>query len=214
MKRFLKFLLFIIGFILLAIGILVIVFIQEMKPDRDEEEKIKQLATTYVESNFQDNIIIYDTLFDNMGNFQYFEYAAKARHGKDGTEFLVYYNEETEQIEDSYIADKWEDELEKEIRPYLQEKLGPLDELWIFYDERIGLEYSVDPNKPDSYKNYDASSSINIFIPRKMEIGDEALFNEIVAYIKNEAELKHGSISLEYMKEGVSQEEKAWNIEY
>ncbi|MBM6616286.1 hypothetical protein [Bacillus suaedaesalsae] len=214
MKRFLKILLFIIGFVLLAIGILVLIFIQEMKPDKDEEEKVKQLAATYVESNFQDHIIIYDALYDNMGNFPYFEYAAMARHSRDGTEFLVFYNEETEQTEDSYIADKWENELENEIRPYLQGKLGQLDELWIFYDDRIGFEYSVDQNKPDSYKNKDASASINIFIPRKREKGDEELFNEIVAYVKNEAELKHGYISLEYIKKGVPLEEDGWNIEY
>ncbi len=38
-----------------------------------------------------------------MGNFSTFEYAAKAVNKQDHTQFLVYYNDETKQMEDTYI---------------------------------------------------------------------------------------------------------------
>jgi hypothetical protein len=47
-----------------------------MKPDNDEEEKIKIQAMRYLEDKFNDNFERYDTLYDNMRNFG-FEYAAK-----------------------------------------------------------------------------------------------------------------------------------------
>ena len=58
-----------------------------------------------------------------MGNFG-FEYAAKVRDKKTNTEFLVYYDDETEQMVDTYIADKWADDLETEIRPFIKENFG------------------------------------------------------------------------------------------
>ena len=118
MNKYLKVILGVVGVILLGIGLLVVAFVSEMKPDKDEE-KIKIQAKQYLEEKFNDNFEIYDTLYDNMGNFG-FEYAAKVRDKKTNTQFLVYYNDETEQMVDTYIADKWAKDLENEIRLLLK----------------------------------------------------------------------------------------------
>ena len=81
LNKYLKITLGVLAAILLGIGLLVVVFVLEMKPDKDEEEKIKIQAKQYLEDKFNDNFEIYDTLYDNMGNFE-FEYAAKVREKK------------------------------------------------------------------------------------------------------------------------------------
>ena len=75
LNKYLKITLGIVGVMLLGIGLLVVAFVSEMKPDKDEEEKIKIQAKQYLEGKFNANFEIYDTLYDNMGNFG-FEYAA------------------------------------------------------------------------------------------------------------------------------------------
>lgn len=205
----------ILAVISLIIGILIFSFYQSMKPDKNEVAKIEKQAEEYIATTFTDKVVIFDTLYDNMGNFTHFEYAANVENKRDGTQFLVFFNKETNQMEDTYIADKWERELEGEIRPYLERTLGILDELWIFYPERTGIEFKVDPNQQSSYKDYDAKPHVMIFIPRHADTGDKELFEGIVSYLKNEAGVKHGSVSLEYIDKGVHLEEnKSWHEEF
>ena len=123
MKIFLKIMLSILGVILIGIGILVVLFLLEMKPDKDKEEKVRIQAEQYLKEHFNDNFVIYDTLYDNMGNFS-FEYAAKVRDKKSNIEFFVYYDDETKQMVDTYIADKWEKDLKSEIRPFVEESFA------------------------------------------------------------------------------------------
>ncbi|RAK23064.1 hypothetical protein B0I26_10115 [Anoxybacillus vitaminiphilus] len=198
------------GILALCIGLFCFSFIQDMKEDEDEARKVKIQAQEYIKNTFKDETAIYDTLFDNMGNFPTFEYAAKAENKKDHTQFLVYYNNETKQMEDTYIAEKWEKELENRIRPSIEQKLGALDEFWIEYDKRTGITYNVNPNKPSSYKEYDAAPFIQISIPREPDKKDEEIFNEIVSFIQKDAGLKHGTVSMNYVKKGVPIDDKEW----
>ncbi|MBA2871547.1 hypothetical protein HNQ85_001817 [Anoxybacillus calidus] len=198
------------GILALGIGLFSFAFAQGMKGDEDEAKKVKIQAQEYINNTFKDKTVIYGTLFDNMGNFSTFEYAARAENKKDHTQFLVYYNEETKQMEDTYIAEKWEKELENNIRPYIEQKLGSLDEFWIEYDERTGITYHVNPNKPSSYKEYDAAPFIQISIPREPDKKDEEIFNEIVSFIQKDAGLKHGTVSMNYVKKGVPIDDKEW----
>ena len=96
----------ILSLILVGIAILVFSFVQSMKPDKEKEETVKMQATEYLEEKFNDNFEIYDTLYDNMVNFA-FDYAAKVLDKKSHTQFLVYYDDETKQMVDNYIAEKW-----------------------------------------------------------------------------------------------------------
>ena len=201
LKIFLKIILGILGVILIGIGIIVVVFQLEMKPDKDKEKEVRIQAEQYLEDNFNDNFEIYDTLYDNMGNFG-FEYAAKVRDKKTNIEFLAYYDDETKQMVDTYIVDKWEKDLKSEIRPFIKESFGETTDFFVYFtNDNIGRELDIDPLKPKSYKEFDVAPIIRITVHRKKSDDDEKILNELIASLKSEDKLKHGSFAMSYIDE-------------
>ena len=213
MKRVAKGLVLIISLVIIVVVGAIFIFNQSLKPDEDKEEKVKVEAKKYLKTHFTDSTVIYDTLYDNMGNFP-FEYAAKVTNEKDQTNFLVYYNDEVNEMEDSYVSSKWESQLEKKVRPYVTQKFNPLDELVVFYDAKVGKTYNINPDTATSYKDYNASPSITISIARKPKKEDAETFSEMVSFLKKEAELKHGTVTLNYVKKGVPQSGKEIRKEF
>ncbi|PFR96784.1 hypothetical protein [Priestia megaterium] len=213
MKRVAKGLVLIISIVIIVVVGAIFIFNQSLKPDEDKEEKVKVEAKKYLKTHFTDSTVIYDTLYDNMGNFP-FEYAAKVTNEKDQTNFLVYYNDEVNEMEDSYVSSKWESQLEKKVRPYVTQKFEPLDELIVFYDAQVGKTYNINPNISTSYKDYNTSPSITISIARKPKKEDAETFNKMVSFLKKEAELKHGTVTLNYVKKGVPQSGKEIRKEF
>ena len=235
LKKVLVGLLIFVGLGVIASVILAFSFVQGMKGDPEEEEKVRQQAEQYLREHFEAGTTsVYDAVYDNMGNSN-FEYAANVHHEKYGTNFLVYFDEETGQMMDTFIAHKWRDDAEKAIQPYINEKLGesltlkdrePIidsndwDEIEAFmkgkveinvlFDDRIGKELDVDPNNPVSYAELGASPDIIIItIPRKKQANDDAIFNEIIQSIQGEG-IVHGNIRFEYIDLGVPLEEEPW----
>lgn len=101
-KTTLKALLAIIGVIIAAVILLVLVIIVDLSPEKSEERAVVEQAEEYLEKNYNnEDYEIYDVLYDNMGNFTLFDYAAKVRNLNTGEEFLVYYNKKADQMEDS-----------------------------------------------------------------------------------------------------------------
>ncbi|MCU7762763.1 hypothetical protein [Priestia megaterium] len=213
MKRVAKGLVLIISLVIIVVVGAIFIFNQSLKPDEDKEEKVKVEAKKYLKTHFTDSTVIYDTLYDNMGNFP-FEYAAKVTNEKDQTNFLVYYNDEVNEMEDSYISSKWESQLNKKVLPYIIQKFEPLDELIVFYDAQVGKTYNINPNIATSYKDYNASPSITISIARKPKKEDAETFSEMVSFLKKEAELKHGTVTLNYVKKGIPQSGKEIRKEF
>lgn len=213
MKRVAKGLVLIISIVIIVVVGAIFIFNQSLKPDEDKEEKVKVEAKKYLKTHFTDSTVIYDTLYDNMGNFP-FEYAAKVTNEKDQTNFLVYCNDEVNEMEDSYVSSKWESQLEKKVRPYVTQKFEPLDELIVFYDAQVGKTYNINPNISTSYKDYNTSPSITISIARKPKKEDAETFNKMVSFLKKEAELKHGTVTLNYVKKGVPQSGKEIRKEF
>lgn len=214
MNKFLKVTLIVVGVIILGIAILVFSFVQDMKPDKEEEAKVKIQAEQYLEDKFNDNFEIYDTLYDNMGNFN-FEYAAKARDKRSNTQFLVYYEEGTEQMVDTYIADKWADDLENEIHPYIKANFGETTDFHVYYDDKIGKELGIDSNNLESYKDFNVAPTIRITIPRKKSDEDEKLFNEFISFLNSEDKLQQGTVIVGYVAEnGEILEDDEWSREF
>ncbi len=214
MNKYLKISIGILGAILVGIGILVVTFILEMKPDKDKEEEVRNQAEQYLEDNFNDNFEVYDTVYDNMGNFE-FEYAAKVRDKKTNTEFLVYYDDETKQMVDTYIADKWANDLKSEIRPFINENFGETSDFFVFFtNDTIGQELGIDPLNPKSYKEFDVAPIIRITVTRKKSEDDEKILHEFIAFLKSEDKLQHGSIAMSYIDEkGVILDDE-WNKDF
>ena len=214
MNIFLKITLSILGVILIGVGIIVVAFLLEMKPDKDKEEEVRIQAEQYLEDNFNDNFEIYDTLYDNMGNFG-FEYAAKVRDKKTNTEFLVYYDDETKQMVDTYIADKWANDLESEIRPFIKDNFGETTDFFVYFtNDNIGRELDIDPLNPKSYKEFDVAPIIRITVNRKKSDDDEKILNEFIASLKSEDKLQHGSFAMSYIDEKGVILDDGWNKDF
>lgn len=240
MSKTKKLLLTLLGvFLIIFTGVVILVFsfTQSMKADPDEEKKARDQAERYLEKTFDETTEIYDVLYDNMGNRGYFEYAAKVKHEKYGTQFLVFFNDETGEMEDTFLSDKWQDDAEKEIRTYvekelgdvliskemgdiaesedwdeIQEEIGDYNQLLLVFDEGIGKELKIDPNKPASYKDYEVSPTIRITLSRKKQDADEDRITEIINALKKDGVLKHGNMIVEYIStNGVPLDDEEWS---
>ncbi|TKH06611.1 hypothetical protein FC682_03800 [Peribacillus simplex] len=243
MSRTKKILLTLLGvFLILLAGVMILMFsfTQGMKADPDEEKKVRDQAERYLEKTFDEETEIYDVLYDNMGNWGYFEYAAKVKHKIYGTQFLVFFNDETGEMEDTFLSDKWQDDAEKEIRPYvekelgdvliskelgditdnedweeIQEEIGDYNELLLMFDEGVGKELKIDPNKLVSYKDYDVSPTIRITLSRKKQDADEDRFTAVINALKKDRVLKHGNMIVEYIStNGAPLEDEEWSEKF
>lgn len=97
-----KVLISIVGVLLAAVSFLFFIFFKDMSPSKSEEKKVIAQAEEYLETEYPNgNYEIYDVLYDNMGNYYEFDYAAKVRNLDNGDDFLVYYNDQSKQMEDS-----------------------------------------------------------------------------------------------------------------
>src|SRR5690606_37887013 len=164
---------------------------------------------------FNEDFEIYDTLYDNMGNFSAFEYAANVKDKKTGTEFLVYYNEDKDQMVDTYIADKWEDDLKTKISPYLIENIEGVTEYYVhFLNREIGKELNIDPLQPRNYTEFDVRPIIHITVPRERRNDDEELIHEFITYLKSENRLKHGTVIMDYIAEDGVILDDQWRVEF
>ncbi|MFE4706059.1 hypothetical protein [Peribacillus simplex] len=140
-------------------------------------------------------------------------------------------------MEDTFKSDKWQDDAEKEIRPYvekelgevliskemgdiaesdewkeIQEEIGDHHQLLLVFDDEIGKELKIDPNKPSSYKDYEVSPTIRITLSRKKQDADEDRFTEIINALKKDGVLKHGNMIVEYIStNGVPLKDEEWS---
>ncbi len=214
MKKITIIIILIVSIIIVGIAIPVFTFVQNMKPDNEKEEMVKVQAEKYLDEKFNDQFELYDTLYDNMGNFD-FEYAAKVRDNKNNIEFLVYYDDATQQMVDTYIADKWAEDLEQEISPSIQAHLGESTAVDVYFDDKIGRELAINPINPESYKEFNVEPTIRLTMPRKKSDEDDKLFNELVSFLKSEDRLQRGVVIVGYVAEnGEILEDSEWRKEF
>ncbi|MDQ0884188.1 hypothetical protein [Peribacillus sp. V2I11] len=94
----------------------------------------------------------------------------------------------------------------------IQEEMGDYNQLLLVFDEGIGKELKIDPNKPASYKDYEVSPTIRITITRKKRNADEDRFTEIINALKKDGVLKHGNRIVEYIStNSVPLEDEEWS---
>ncbi|QXE02343.1 hypothetical protein [Terribacillus sp. DMT04] len=214
MNTFLKVILGIIIGAVVIIAFLAVSFITEMSPDSEKEEAIKNKASGYLNENFSEDFEIVDTLYDNMGNFE-FEYAAKARSTNNGIEFFIYEDDDTRKLIDTYVSDKWREELESDIRVYLEENFTDVHDYFALFDNEIGKKLSIKSSEPGSYKEHEVSPLIRIDVAREKEEQDDEHFNAFVSYLKEEGILEHGTVIFSYVAEsGAILEQEDWRKEF
>ncbi|WP_147533306.1 hypothetical protein [Bacillus marasmi] len=200
MNKYLKIGLGVLGVIVLGIGLLVFDFLSDMKPDKDKEEEVKVQAEQYLKDNFEGGRFeIYDVWYDNMDVNSLFEYAAKVR-SEDNIEFLVYFNNEKNKMEDSYIAEKWAKNLYDILNPYLEKNISDLEEVFVLFDDDVGSIYNLDYKNSGEYKDYDASVTIHITLSRNLNDSDQNLLEGVTDYLQSELKVRHATIQLNSSK--------------
>ena len=215
MNKYLIILLVFFGAIVIGIGLLIVTYVLGMKPDKDKEEQVRIQAEQYLEEHFNENFEVYDILFDNMDNYFEFEYAAKVREKKTNTKFLVYYDDETNQMVDTYIADKWKDDIKTEIGPFIKENLKETTDFHVFFNNlTIGNELGIDPLNPKSYTEFDVAPTIRITVPREKSDEDEKFVNEFISFLQSKGKLQSGSVIIEYIAEDGPILDDEWSKEF
>lgn len=192
MNKVLKSIFWILGVILVVFLILSFLWYQQIKPNKNEEEKTRLQAQEYLKENFKGkNYKVYDILNDNMGNYGYFDYAAKVTNPSGSIDFLVYYNKETHQMEDSYTIGKKETYIRNEVKPkittYAKKLLGDKID--------VSAEYEYSTGKP----------LIIIRVHRKPHSTDEHNFYNTVNYLQNELKVQHADVNMFYPDENIDE---------
>ena len=174
------------GLVVGVILIFVIIFWIEMSPSKSEEEIVKIQAREFLNSNYDGEYEIYDVLYDNMGNFNYFEYAAQVRDQSTGEDFLVYYNDALQKMEDSREVDKKFNKIENDVKPKVKK----------FIDEDIS---SKNITSVHYVPKSDVMVNVRLLEDRKKEY--EKDFKLIVDYVKDELGYSNADVNLIYVKE-------------
>lgn len=197
----------IIGIIVIGI----IVYNLSMKPSKVKTEEIQRDAKSYIEEHFDDSVRLYGTLYDNMGNMGY-DYAAKAEDKKTGTQFVIYRNDETNKLVDTYVSQKWSDDVRKDVLPYVHKKFGKKADVLAYYNDEIGEKLHLSPSTMGSYKNRDVYATVRVTLPRKKKSTDNQQFKEMVSYLEQDLKIKSGQLIVGYVAEnGEILEENEWH---
>ncbi|NRG44859.1 hypothetical protein HRF87_08790 [Bacillus sp. CRN 9] len=214
MNKSVKILFTILGIIIFGSILLVFLFVQSMKPDKEKEQEVRSQAEAYLNENFSNDFEVYDTLYDNMGNFD-FDYAAKAKDNKNGIQFLVHYDEEADEMVDTYVANKWAVELKNIIQPQLKERFTDSTDIVVYIDEYIGGSLDIDPMKSGSYKDANIEPTIRMNLPRHKKDGDEQAFTDFISILQNEDIVKQGTFIVSYIGEnGAWLEDEEWSKKF
>ena len=109
-------------FLIVGAGVLILLFWNAMKPDKEQEQIAVQQGEEYVAEHLNEDFEVFGAMFDNMGNFN-FDYAAKVRNTKTNVEFFVFENADGELV-DTYVSEVWQRELEHAITPFVADSFG------------------------------------------------------------------------------------------
>lgn len=167
-------------------------------PNPIAEYKMKKQAEEYVEENYNENFEVYGVT-DNTLSIHQFDYAAQVRNKINGTEFFVYYNENTDALTDDYAASKLQQDMEKDILPHAKEEFGDIDTILVMIDDNN----LADEGSPDagSYKQYNFTPVIRISLPKKGEEEDKKRVDNLISELKKEKIVQKGTIILDYVGE-------------
>ncbi|WP_051254731.1 hypothetical protein [Halobacillus kuroshimensis] len=191
-----KWILITIGSIAACIGIMIVIFIIDMTPDSSEEEKVKEKAADYLEETYSGQMEIFDTLYDNMGNFAGFEYAAKVTNNDNDVSFLVYEDRSTGRMVDDYAVRYYEDQLYDMIIDDIEQRFTPIGMVTVSYDEGIDRKFQGEVDLPE-IRELEASPSIIVWLDREAEEGDQRRVDELMDILKNDLEIPHAGLKVD-----------------
>ncbi|UOQ44888.1 hypothetical protein MUN89_02735 [Halobacillus salinarum] len=197
MKKALKWMFIVLGCVIGVIGFFVIAFIVGMTPDKDEEAKVTAKAEEYLKAEYSDQMEIYDTLYDNMGNFG-FEYAAKAANYYNHVSFLVYEDSETGKMVDDYAVSYFEEELQEAIVDDVEKRFRNAGMIVADYKQTAAARKYLGETDLPEIKDLDVAPTLSIWMDRGKEDGDKQKMKEIIDILKKDIHLPQVKVMIHY----------------
>ena len=157
-------------------------------PKPEMEEKTRVQAQEYINTVFSDeHYVIYDIAFETNETEQVlYSYAAVVRNEENNIEFLVYFNNYTQKMEDNYVAMKWGNDFANDIRPFIDEHFGKVVSFHVGYEESEINDLKINPNNPGHYQDYKVKPEIIItFLERRKKAEDERRYKEFLEFLKS-----------------------------
>ena len=134
-----------------------------------------------------------------------------AEDKKTGTQFVIYRNNETNKLVDTYVSQKWSDDVRKDVLPYVHKKFGKKADVLAYYDDEIGDKLNLSPSTMGSYRDRDAYVTVRVSLPRKSKSTDNQQFKEMVSYLEKDLKIKSGQLIVGYVAEnGEILEDNEW----
>ncbi|MET3681949.1 hypothetical protein ABID56_000028 [Alkalibacillus flavidus] len=170
----------------------------------EASETLKQDATTYINESFPYDGDVVDTLNDPTGVYEAFSRAAVVELDNYDFQMLVFKHEDGE-LTNSFVAEKWEHELESLLRPEINNRFGEdlIQELWIAYPKNIGSEKQIDIQNTPSVNGQDVKPHIRLTVNRGEEDQDDAHLQALIDLMKEELDVPGGRITLSYNDQSV-----------
>ncbi|WJE15171.1 hypothetical protein QRD89_15825 [Halobacillus sp. ACCC02827] len=183
------------------VGFLIVIFIVDMTPDAGKEEEVKEKASAYLDAHFSGQMEMYDTLYDNMGNFNGFDYAAKVRNTTNGVDFTVYEDAASGEMVDTYAVNYFEDELSDLIMEDVEKRFIEIEMVMVSYaDPAVTDKYIGETDLP-AIQELDAAPSVSIWVNRERKPADERSVDELLDILKNDLKLPHAQVMVQYQAE-------------
>ncbi|WP_051667249.1 hypothetical protein [Exiguobacterium oxidotolerans] len=200
MSRFVKGMLFGFGLILGTTIILGVFFIRSMQPDAEQEKIVKRQAEAYLEQHYEEAEVV-DVYFDNMGNHVAFDYAAQVIDRKTGIEFLVYLDQSTNKVVDTYYVEQWTADVVAVIQPSVGAVFGNDADYLVHFDEESVMALNLQPGAEVDYRDTKLQPTIRITLHRKQQTTDKKRLNNLSTTLQSNNYLSHGKIQVEYVDE-------------
>lgn len=184
-------------------GILaLLLFAKLFMPNPFAEKKVKEQAAEYIDENFNNNFEVYGVMdnSDFSATMEYFEYAAQVRDKENGVEFLIYSDENTKKMNDTYVTSKWEMEIKKAVTPYVKERFKDAVSINVVVDHERYPNLHADPNtlETESYNKTRVNPLIHIVLEGQVQQDVENRIQNLTDQLKKADILQRGTMSLEY----------------
>ena len=173
---------------------------ETFEPKTEMAKKTRVQAQKYLDTVFlDDHYVIYNIAFEtNETEHALYSYAAMVGDKKNQVEFLIYYNQFTDKMDDNYVAMKWSNDLANDIRPFIYDHFEDMIDFHVIYDDQEINGFNIDPNHPGHYKDYAATPQITIALKRQKKAEDEKVYDDFLEFLKNRCHLQHAVISIQY----------------
>ncbi|RJP02586.1 hypothetical protein D3D03_04365 [Exiguobacterium sp. RIT452] len=198
MSGFVKKLLIVSGVMVVMTGLVIFLFVQSMEPEEEGEDRVLRETTPYIAEHFKDAKVL-GVLYDNMSNYFTFDYAVQLYDAKTDTEFLVYVDQTTNEVADTFLTEKWSKELMDDMRPLVEKVFGKGTEYRVIYEEEDVRKLKIQPSNPMAYRDAQVLPFITFTLNRNRVPNEEENLARLATVLQTKKILQHGNLKTEYV---------------